>query len=50
VSTKWGEPQRDEAAEWLIDYLSANGGQAERKDLLKLVVVDVSSSGLRPQR
>ncbi len=27
--------ERDEAADWLIDYLTANGGQAPRTDVLK---------------
>jgi hypothetical protein len=43
--------ERDEAAEWLIDYLSANGGQAERKDLLKLARADgISESTLKRAR
>jgi putative DNA primase/helicase len=43
--------ERDEAVEWLIDYLSANGGQADRKDLLKLARADgISESTLKRAR
>jgi hypothetical protein len=32
--------ERDEAADWLIDYLTANGGQAPRKDVMKAATTE----------